>query len=492
VASANDSDVFEIKYSSPDKDNAALVVNTVTSEYLAAQEEEEHKHQKRIFDALSEQMKNQKGDVEKLRELVLRKTQEVEGKEPDAVRPDPSSPAKNPLRELQSRLIDVQIQRVMLGAQIKASEEELKELAKSVAGDGENSMAAQGGAAKKAAAPLSEGQLKLKDETERRAVADSLQIKNLKLQLTSKKAELDLVEKRSKDPKNDPLCISRRDDIAIIEKKLDDLQAKSASPIADDVAVKKVPLSAEERVLLNAMVDKALAENLEVQHLDEQLVHSQMELDRLEKSRIKQDKNVMKGSLYLKQKEEVELLAMNVNALKERLRGPIEKAEEFFLRGKRGEGAVGVDNEGVFFAKRREELARMRSNLRSLELAETDLRAKYVKKKEDLLNNLTDICEKNVALAFMKDQLKEKEGVLARITARQIALTTELGAPTRVIWHEEAKAPTAPVELLPYRNMALAGLAGFCLPYVLGFLWLVLGNISKLISKLIAKLEPVE
>ena len=54
VVSANDSDVFEIKYSSPDPENAALVVNTVTEQYLTAQEEEETKRNSKIVAALAE------------------------------------------------------------------------------------------------------------------------------------------------------------------------------------------------------------------------------------------------------------------------------------------------------------------------------------------------------------------------------------------------------------------------------------------------------
>ena len=52
VVSANGSDVFEIKYSSADPENAALVVNEVTQQYLTAQEEEEAKRTRNIVAAL--------------------------------------------------------------------------------------------------------------------------------------------------------------------------------------------------------------------------------------------------------------------------------------------------------------------------------------------------------------------------------------------------------------------------------------------------------
>ncbi len=40
-----------------------------------------------------------------------------------------------------------------------------------------------------------------------------------------------------------------------------------------------------------------------------------------------------------------------------------------------------------------------------------------------------------------------------------------------MIWHEPAKPPLAPIEMLPYRNMALAGLLALCLPFALAVGW---------------------
>ena len=71
----------------------------------------------------------------------------------------------------------------------------------------------------------------------------------------------------------------------------------------------------------------------------------------------------------------------------------------------------------------------------------------------------------------MKDELVEKQKVLERITERQIALQTERAAPRRVIWHEPARVPEAPVEVVPYRSMALAGLLALCLPLALAVGW---------------------
>ncbi len=87
-------------------------------------------------------------------------------------------------------------------------------------------------------------------------------------------------------------------------------------------------------------------------------------------------------------------------------------------------------------------------------------------------------------LEFKKDELKEAQSVLARISDRLIALQTEQSAPPRVVWHEEAKVPETPVAGLPYRWMILAGLAAFCLPFVGGFVALLLWHLGRLIGKL--------
>ncbi|MGO9109127.1 MAG: hypothetical protein ACLP9L_07840 [Thermoguttaceae bacterium] len=139
-------------------------------------------------------------------------------------------------------------------------------------------------------------------------------------------------------------------------------------------------------------------------------------------------------------------------------------------------------------ARRREELVRMRSELRGSEIAEENLRKAYQSQSQNFLKELELLSGENVNLTFKKDELAEKEKVLKRITERLIALQTERSAPTRVIWHEPAQVPQAPVELLPFRNMALAGLVAFCLPYAGGLFALVLWNLRKRIRKL----EPVE
>ena len=119
----------------------------------------------------------------------------------------------------------------------------------------------------------------------------------------------------------------------------------------------------------------------------------------------------------------------------------------------------------------------MRSDLRGYEIAEIDLRKACREQSEKFVKELESLSGENLNLTVKRDELAEKQKVLERIMERQIALQTERSAPARVIWMEPAKAPEAPVELLPYRNMALAGLGAMLL------LFLVLRLLGKRVGK---------
>ena len=112
----------------------------------------------------------------------------------------------------------------------------------------------------------------------------------------------------------------------------------------------------------------------------------------------------------------------------------------------------------------------MHTELRSYEIAEDNLRLEYENRSQKFLKELEQLGADNVNLTFMKDELAETQKVLERITERQIALETERGAP-RVIWHEPARIPEAPVEAWPYKQLALAGLLALCLPFALAVGW---------------------
>ena len=173
------------------------------------------------------------------------------------------------------------------------------------------------------------------------------------------------------------------------------------------------PLSKEEIQLRDAMVRKALAENLEVRQFTAQLMGNKMELERIEKRSQKHQAD----PLYIRQKEEIEICERNLEAFKEGLKEQIQEEFEFSVRARRGDGGIGIgpNSEATVLAKRREELARMRMLLRSYEIAEIDLRKACREQTEKFLKELEALSGENVNLTFKRDELAEKQAVLTRI-----------------------------------------------------------------------------
>jgi hypothetical protein len=170
--------------------------------------------------------------------------------------------------------------------------------------------------------------------------------------------------------------------------------------------------------------------------------------------------------------------------LKKKLRPRIEKDVESLLRNRMVECDLEPDGKGSLLERRKEELAQLRVELRGLEIAEDDLKKAYSIQIARLLKERQLFRGETLNYRFKKDELREAQAVLAKLQERMIALTTERSAPPRVILHEGAKVSNVPVNLPAYRLMAVAGLAAFCLPFVAGFLALVLWRLGQLVGKL--------
>ena len=396
VVSRNDSDIFDIKYTSSSPENAALVVNEVTHQYLEAQKKEEASRFRNILATLNQETASREDAVRTLRKQVETAAQKVSGEEPDTEQSDRSFATRDPLSELRTQLIEVQVKRYMLSAAIKAAEEDLR-------------TADEAGAAHDEAAAKASAAQQSKKEKEKRV------------------------------------------------------------------------LSKDEIELRDAMVRKAIEDNAEVKQWHSLLVPKQMQLLQIETT-AEQGKQ---HPSYLQLQNEIAKAEQKLEELKQKLAAPIQKEAEFSLRARRSDG---VNNGVTMIAKRREKLEQMRSELRTFEIAEGNLREAYNKRLNELFQQREQLSNEKLNLKFKKDELAQAQTVLTKITERQVALQTERSAPPRVIWHEPAKAPQAPVERLPYRNMVLAGLCGLCLPYAGGMLALILWNLGKLIRKL----EPVQ
>ena len=164
----------------------------------------------------------------------------------------------------------------------------------------------------------------------------------------------------------------------------------------------------------------------------------------------------------------------SIDSLKHDLEGPARKQAETelrLLRGNRLGTAEGPAGRGSSVDRQRDELAHMRSYLQTLDFAEGNVRATYLKELKKWLTQREQYSAENLLLGFKRDELAQSQKVLERIIERQIALETEKGAPRQVVWLDPAKVPVAPVELLPYKMMSMAGLLALLAPFGLAIGW---------------------
>ncbi len=214
------------------------------------------------------------------------------------------------------------------------------------------------------------------------------------------------------------------------------------------------------------LVERDLDNAPEIRQREAQLSMAQEALERLEKS-LKLGK---KDSMYIKHLEEIALGEKSLQELKKKLRPRIEKDVERTLRISLSAGG-GPSGEISTLARRRDELARLRVELRGKELAENNLREDYAAKFTRANKDRKDLSDDNLNLKIKRDELAEAQAVVSRINDRVVALNTEQNAPLRVNLVDDAKPPQDPIEVKPYRNMFMAGLIGFCFPFALAIAW---------------------
>ncbi|MEN6457939.1 MAG: polysaccharide biosynthesis tyrosine autokinase [Thermoguttaceae bacterium] len=358
VSSLAESDAFTISYASADPRSAALVVNEVAAQYLKARRDTEAARNKDIIRALTREMGMRHETVASLRAQIgaLAKQLTTNDASASLASPTPAGSGRHPLAELQVRLMNVQLERAMVTARLKAIEEE------------------------SAAAPQT---------VARPTYAASL--------------------------------------------------------------------SDEERLLRDLFIDRTVSENVSVKNAMQQIAGKQAMLDAIEgvAARGKQ------SAAYQRKLEEVRRDQESLDRFKDQLRVRAAKEAELYAIAKRKE------LEAVAIAKRREELRQLQCVQRGYQIAEERLSADYASYQKEL----GKASGESLDLLFKRDELAQSEMVLDRITARQFELQTEQGAPPRVIWHQEATPPQAPVQEFPYRNAGLALLIGLCLPFGVAAGW---------------------
>ena len=241
VVSPNDSDVFEIKYTSADPESAALVVNEVTRQYLESQSDEESKRMERIVKTLEHELADRREGVKALRQQVekLSSTSLVASEE-HGTRGDEREERpiiKDPISDWQSRLVAVQVERTMLTARIHALEDEIhnEEAAnksKPAAGQPKNSAAPP---AKKTPRILTPAEIENRDMLVEQLLDNAPELKQLDDKLLLQQLALEKLEKQLKQGKKDRFYVRAEEEIKFMEKAIEELKKRLRPRIEKEV-----------------------------------------------------------------------------------------------------------------------------------------------------------------------------------------------------------------------------------------------------------------
>ncbi|NLF06693.1 MAG: polysaccharide biosynthesis tyrosine autokinase [Pirellulaceae bacterium] len=213
VTSVGNSELFRILYADPDPKIAAGVVGAVTESYFKLRDQTDAERNQRIIDLLGQEKDRRLREVLRLRDNVRALAQEAAVKDPFAAKMEPAAAQKHPLADLESRLIEVQVEGTVLKARIKAAEEELK--AK------EEQWAAASGEADQL---LTKQELALRDVLADRIVEESPEVRQQKDIIAAKMANLKETERLVAKGRQSPVYARLLGDIRNDERTLDRLR----------------------------------------------------------------------------------------------------------------------------------------------------------------------------------------------------------------------------------------------------------------------------
>jgi polysaccharide biosynthesis transport protein len=216
-------------------------------------------------------------------------------------------------------------------------------------------------------------------------------------------------------------------------------------------------LSPQEVALRDAMVDKVIEENTEVQRRKAIIADKRSNLEENERVLAKGKAN----SLYARLANEVGRDERSLDDLRHEIGPRVRRDVELAIIARRTETGAALA------ARRMEELAKMRSDWTACCVMEQMLKQRYDEQRKNIEQNSGGALE----FAFKRDELARAEKVFELIAQRSLQLQTERSAPARVTLMQSAEPPDAPVERFPFRNLALATLAAFCLPFALAIGW---------------------
>ncbi len=207
VVMVGESELFRIVYASPNAKNAANLVNAVTESYFKLRDQTDADRNQRIIELLNQEQEKRSHEVLRLQENVRALAAQAAAKDPFAAKMDSrNSMQKHPLADVESRLIDVQVEGTVLDARIKAAEEAIAAKRKEKGGLDETS--------------LSQQELALRDAMAERIVEQSEEVRRLRTIIAAKQSDLAATERLVAKGRNSPALDRLRADIGVDEQLL--------------------------------------------------------------------------------------------------------------------------------------------------------------------------------------------------------------------------------------------------------------------------------
>ena len=114
VKSVGESELFRVFYQGPEPGGAAQVVNAVVDSYFKLRESEDSKRLQRVIELLDQERDRREKELTLLRSMVRDLAQEATGKDPFAANPEPSPTTKHPLANLQTNLVQAEVEQAVL------------------------------------------------------------------------------------------------------------------------------------------------------------------------------------------------------------------------------------------------------------------------------------------------------------------------------------------------------------------------------------------
>ncbi len=188
------------------------------------------------------------------------------------------------------------------------------------------------------------------------------------------------------------------------------------------------------------LIDRQVDQRPEIQQTIEQLNQKRALLDQIATASVRAEQDPR----YLRTQQDIDQLEATLSSLREA-----------------GRPRIRQEMEAMATLERREKLESLRTELSTQSLVVESLRSNY----DSMVKDLALSGSQTLDLRMKQRELDRRQEVHDRISNRAAQLATEMYAPQRVELIQDAVAPEVPQEAWPWKQLLLAVMASFALPF---------------------------